>query len=94
MSLSLIHILEIEDPALLLQEMLREQEEITKELKELLKEVGWIGKIGELEAETFKSGGIQVDQGNYFKSFKDRLLYKNSPAGKPSMGKSLSLIHI
>ena len=32
--------LEIEDPALLLQEMLREQEEITKELKELLKEVG------------------------------------------------------
>lgn len=30
----------IEDPALLLQEMLREQEEITKELKELLKEVG------------------------------------------------------
>ena len=31
--------LEIEDPALLLQEMLREQEEITKELKELLKEV-------------------------------------------------------
>lgn len=46
------------------------------------------GKIGELEAETFKSGGIQVDQGNYFKSFKDRLLYKNFPAGKPSMGKS------
>ena len=32
--------LEIEDPALLLQEMLKEQEEITKELKELLKEVG------------------------------------------------------
>lgn len=32
--------LEIEDPALLLQEMLREQEEITRELKELLKEVG------------------------------------------------------
>ena len=32
--------MEIEDPALLLQEMLREQEEITKELKELLKEVG------------------------------------------------------
>lgn len=30
----------------------------------------------------------QVDQGNYFKPFKDRLLYKNSPAGKPSMGKS------
>lgn len=29
-----------------------------------------------------------MDQGNYFKSFKDRLLYKNSPAGKPSMGKS------
>ncbi len=32
--------LEIEDPALLLQEMLKEQEEITKELEELLKEVG------------------------------------------------------
>ena len=32
--------LEIEDPALLLQEMLKEQEEITKELQELLKEVG------------------------------------------------------
>ena len=31
--------LEIEDPALLLQEMLKEQEEITKELNELLKEV-------------------------------------------------------
>ena len=30
---------EIEDPALLLQEMLKEQEEITKELNELLKEV-------------------------------------------------------
>ena len=31
--------LEIEDPALLLQEMLKEQEEITKKLNELLKEV-------------------------------------------------------
>ena len=31
--------LEIEDPSLLLQEMLKEQEEITKELNELLKEV-------------------------------------------------------
>lgn len=29
----------IEDPALLLQEMLKEQEEITKKLNELLKEV-------------------------------------------------------
>ena len=29
-----------------------------------------------------------VSRWNYFKSFKDRLLYKNFPAGKPSMGKS------
>ena len=33
-------------------------------------------KLGELEAETFKPGGIQVDQGNYFKPFKDRLYTK------------------